>query len=123
MKLSKHGKNISVSVENITPFGIWIYVKDKEYFLSYKEFPYFKKQTMNAIQNVQLLHGYHLYWPELDIDLEIDTLENPEKYPLKSKITKKSSSRRSPFDVPGLRKKITRREILHTVRESRHRAE
>jgi len=89
MKLSKHGKNISVSVENITPFGIWLYVKDKEYFLSYKEFPYFKKQTLNAIQNVQLLHGYHLYWPELDIDLEIDNLENPGKYPLKSKITKK----------------------------------
>ena len=89
MKLSKHGKNISVSVENITPFGIWLYVKDKEYFLSYKEFPCFKKQTLNAIQNVQLLHGYHLYWPELDIDLEIDNLENPGKYPLKSKITKK----------------------------------
>jgi len=30
-----------------------------------------------------LLHGYHLYWPELDVDLEIDNLENPEKYPLK----------------------------------------
>jgi len=27
-----------------------------------------------------------LYWPELDVDLEIDNLENPEKYPLKSKI-------------------------------------
>jgi hypothetical protein len=91
--------------------------------LSYKEFPYFKKQTLNAIQKVQLLHGNHLYWPELDIDLEIDNLENPEKYPLKSKITKKSSSRRSPFDVSGLRKKITRREILQAARESRHRAE
>jgi hypothetical protein len=34
-----------------------------------------------------MLHGFHLYWPELDIDLEIDNLENPEKYPLKSKIT------------------------------------
>ena len=122
MKLSKHGKNISASVENITPFGIWVFVKDKEYFLSYKEFPCFKNKTLNAIQNVQLLHGYHLYWPELDIDLEIDNLENPAKYPLKSKITKKSSPRRSPFDVPGLRKKITRREILQAIRESREQA-
>ena len=89
MKLSKHVKNISASVENITPFGIWIFVKDKEYFLSYKEFPYFKRQALNVIQNVKLLHGYHLYWPELDIDLEIDNLENPGKYPLKSKVTKK----------------------------------
>ena len=84
MKLSKRGTNISASVENITPLGIWIFVKEKEYFLSYKAFPYFKDQTIRAIQNVQLLHGYHLYWPELDIDLEIDNIESPEKYPLKS---------------------------------------
>ena len=76
----------SYSVENITPFGIWLFVKEKEYFLSYNDFPYFKDQTLNSIQNVQLLHGYHLYWPELDVDLEIDNLENPEKYPLKSTI-------------------------------------
>ena len=85
MKLSKRGEDISVSVENITPFGIWLFVKEKEYFLSYKDYPYFKDQTINSIQNVQLLHGYHLYWPELDVDLEIDNLENPEKYPLKDK--------------------------------------
>jgi hypothetical protein len=83
MKSLKHGKSISASVENITPFGIWLYVKEKEYFLSYKDYPYFKDQTLRSIQNVQLLHGYHLYWPALDVDLEIDNLEHPEKYPLK----------------------------------------
>jgi len=88
MKSLRHGKNILVSVENITPFGIWIFVKEKEYFLSYKDYPYFKDQTLSSIQNVQLLHGYHLYWPELDVDLEIDNLENPQKYPLKSRIVK-----------------------------------
>lgn len=95
MKSSNHGKCISVSVENITPFGIWIFVKEKEYFLSYKDYRYFKDQTLNSIQNVQLLHDYHLYWPDLDVDLEIDNLENPEKYPLKSKITKKHLSSHS----------------------------
>jgi len=93
MKLLKRGKGISVSVENITPFGIWLYVKEKEYFLRYKEFPYFRNQTLASIQNVQLLHDYHLYWPDLDVDLEIDNLENPEKYPLKTEIGRTSSSR------------------------------
>ena len=88
MKLLKPGKNILVSVENITPFGIWLFVKDKEYFLSYQNYPCFEEQTLETIQNVTLLHGYHLYWPELDVDLEIDNLENPEKYPLQSKINK-----------------------------------
>ena len=88
MKSLRRGKDISISVENITPFGIWVFVNEKEYFLSYRDFPYFKDQTLNSIQNVQLLHGYHLHWPELDIDLEIDNLENPEKYPLKWKTAK-----------------------------------
>jgi len=85
MKLVKNGKDILVSVENLTTFGIWIFVKGKEYFLNYKDYPYFKDQPIKSIQDVKLLHDFHLYWPGLDIDLEIDTLENPEKYPLKSK--------------------------------------
>ncbi|MBI4681291.1 MAG: DUF2442 domain-containing protein, partial [Nitrospirae bacterium] len=65
----------------------------------YKDYPYFKNQTLSSIQNVQLLHGYHLYLPELDVDLEIDNLENPEKYPLKVEskkhLTSHSTGRRA----------------------------
>ena len=74
----------SVSVENITPFGIWLYVKGREYFLNYRDYPYFRDQTLRAIQNVTLNHEVHLHWPDLDVDLEIDNLENPARYPLKS---------------------------------------
>jgi hypothetical protein len=91
MKSSKRGKTTSVSVENVTPFGIWLFVKGKEYFLQYEDYPYFRDQTLGAIQEVQLLHGYHLYWPALDVDLEIDNLEHPENYPLRSKATRPSS--------------------------------
>ncbi|MBI4698247.1 MAG: prevent-host-death protein [Nitrospirae bacterium] len=34
-------------------------------------------------------------------------------------IAPKITTRRSPFDVPGLGKKITRKEILEAIRESR----
>ncbi len=37
-------------------------------------------------------------------------------------IVPKTPSRRSPFDVPSLGKKITRKEILEAIRESRERA-
>ncbi|HAG09770.1 MAG TPA: prevent-host-death protein [Desulfotomaculum sp.] len=37
-------------------------------------------------------------------------------------ITPKTPTRRSPFDVPGLGKRITRKEILEAIRESRERA-
>ena len=93
MRSVNPGKDISISIENITPFGIWLLIREKEYFLSFKEFPYFKDHTLNSLYKVQLLHGYHLYWPDLDIDLEIDNLENPDRYPLKSAIQKKPSDR------------------------------
>lgn len=93
MKLLKSGKDISVSVENITPFGIWIFVNGKEYFLNYDQYPYFRDQTLKSIQNVKLLHGFHIHWPDLDVDLEIDNLENPEKYPLISKVSKRITRR------------------------------
>ena len=98
MRLSKPGKPISVSVENITPFGIWLFAKGKEYFLRYEAYPYFRDQALRDVQDVQLLHGYHLYWPGLDVDLELDNLENPEKYPLRSRLVKRPStkSRRRP---------------------------
>jgi len=85
MRSLKRGKSTSVSIENITPHGIWLFVLDKEYFLAYEEYPYFKEQPLGSIQNVQLLHGYHLYWPDLDVDLEVDVLEHPDQYPLRSK--------------------------------------
>ena len=37
-------------------------------------------------------------------------------------IVPKSPNRRSPFDVDGLRKKITRKEILEAIRDSRERS-
>jgi hypothetical protein len=63
MRLSKRGKATLVSVENVTPLGIWLFVQGREYFLSYEDYPYFREQILSAIQNVQLLHGCHLYWP------------------------------------------------------------
>jgi hypothetical protein len=92
MKSVKRGAITSVSVENITPLGIWLFVKGREYFLRFDDYPFMKGQTINAIHDVVLLHEHHLYWPALDADLEIDNLENPGKYPLKSTTDKRSGS-------------------------------
>lgn len=86
MKLKTAGGNTSlIEVTNISNHGFWIYLNDQEYFLSFDDFPWFKDATVSAIVNVQLLHGYHLYWPELDIDLELNSIQFPEKYPLRYK--------------------------------------
>ena len=83
MKLKSLGKNISnVEVTQISTNGIWMLVNDIEYFLSYQDFSWFEKATVAEIHNVQLLHEFHLRWPDLDVDLDIESLKNIEKYPL-----------------------------------------
>ena len=83
-RLQKFGRSISrVDVVNVSKDGIWLYVKPKEYFLTYEDFPWFKNAKISEIYNVKLLHGNHLRWPLLDVDLELESLEHPERYPLK----------------------------------------
>lgn len=86
MTSKMRGKNISkVEVSHINSRGFWLCVKHKKYFLPYEDYPWFKEAKVKEILNVKLLHGYHLYWPELDVDLEIDSLGNPQEYSLKYK--------------------------------------
>jgi hypothetical protein len=73
---------LQVEVTNIDRFGFWILVEDKEYFLPYEDFPWFRNATVDQISNVQLLHGDHLHWPALDVDLCLDSLSKPETFPL-----------------------------------------
>jgi hypothetical protein len=84
MKSVKRGKNISeVEVQGISKFGVWLYVLGNEYFLPYEEYPWFKDARISEVMNVRLINANHLEWPKLDVDLELESLEKPEKYPLK----------------------------------------
>ncbi|MBI4352977.1 MAG: DUF2442 domain-containing protein [Candidatus Omnitrophica bacterium] len=84
MKSQKRGAAIlKPEVSHISPHGIWLYVNGREYFLSYEDFPWFKEGRLSEIQNVEFHHSHLLRWEDLDIDLDLDCLENPGKYPLK----------------------------------------
>ncbi len=83
MTSSTRGANISqAEVTNIDKFGLWILLEDKEYFLSFKDFPWFRQATIDHILHVETLFGDHLYWPELDVDLSLDSVSEPESFPL-----------------------------------------
>ena len=84
MKSAKRGKSTSkVEVQGVSKFGVWLYVQGVEYFLPYEEYPWFKNATISEVMNVRLINQEHLEWPDLDIDLELDSLKQPENYPLK----------------------------------------
>lgn len=69
-------------VTNISPNGIWILVNNKEYFISYKDYPVFATATIRQIADVYSDFSGNLHWEELDADIELESLENPEDYPL-----------------------------------------
>jgi hypothetical protein len=71
-----------VEVVQISAHGVWLWVSGAEYFLGYDRHPWFLNATVRQIHNVRLLHGRHLHWPDLDVDVEIDSLEHPDRYPL-----------------------------------------
>ena len=73
-------------VTNISRHGFWLLVGDRELFLPFEDFPWFRKATVDEILQVERPHPHHLYWPGLDVDLTVESIETPEKYPLKAKV-------------------------------------
>jgi len=86
------GPNISVTeVTNVSRHGLWVIVDDQEFFLPYDQFPWFKKASIEAVLNLERPRPHHLYWPDLDIDLTIDSIRNPDNFPLIAKVSAQSS--------------------------------
>ncbi len=80
------GESISaVEITHISGNGVWLLTEDKELFMSYEDFPWFKDAPVGKILNVEEPQEGHFYWPDLDIDLTIEIIEHPERFPLKAK--------------------------------------
>lgn len=81
-----HGTPSSrAEITNVSTHGLWLLSNDTEYFLSYDDFPWFKDAPLGKILNIEEPSPGHFYWPGLDVDLGTDTIEHPERYPLKSR--------------------------------------
>lgn len=77
------GTSISAAeVTNISRHGVWLLVDDCEFFMPFDEFPWFKNAPVDSVLRLERPRENHLHWPALDVDLTIDSIEHPEKYPL-----------------------------------------
>ena len=59
-------------------------VDTREIFLPFEYFPWFQDASIKKILHVEMPSENHLYWPELDIDLDVNSILYPENYPLVS---------------------------------------
>jgi hypothetical protein len=75
-----------VGVTNISQYGFWLLLGDEELFLPFSEFPWFRNAAVGNILHVEQPSSNHLYWPELDIDLAVESIRHPEQFPLVSQV-------------------------------------
>ena len=73
-----------VEVTNISANGVWLLVREEELFMPYSEFPWFREAPISKILHVELPSDNHLFWPDLDLVLAVESIRHPEQFPLKS---------------------------------------
>jgi|ERR671937_334059 hypothetical protein len=85
MTSAPHGQStLAVEVTNVSPHGFWLLVEQQEHFVAFKDFPWFRDATIAELMKVELPSPHHLYWPDLDVDLAVESLDHPERFPLVS---------------------------------------
>ncbi|MEA5113127.1 MAG: DUF6429 family protein [Geobacteraceae bacterium] len=87
MRYATHGDDTSaVEVTNISKHGFWMLLGSEEVFLPFETFPWFQEAPVGKILNVELPSEHHLYWPDLDVDLEVESIFHPERFPLANRV-------------------------------------
>lgn len=76
---------LDVEVTNISAHGFWVLLGREELAVPYAQFPWFRKATIEQITTVERPTENHLYWPLLDVDLSVQSLREPDAFPLVSK--------------------------------------
>ena len=72
-------------VTHVSKHGFWMLLDTEELLVPFEHFPWFKKATIEQLSDVQWPTENHLYWPQLDIDLSIESIRNPSAFPLVAK--------------------------------------
>jgi hypothetical protein len=83
-----HGvSTLEVEVTNISAHGFWVYLGNEELPVPYAQFPWFKSATVEQITTVERPTENHLYWPQLDVDLAVESLRSPQAFPRVSQVS------------------------------------
>jgi Protein of unknown function (DUF2442) len=65
---------MSPTTANTSDKGFSLQLDDEALHVSYADFPWFKKATMEQITSIERPTPDHLYWPMLDIDLSVQSI-------------------------------------------------
>jgi hypothetical protein len=69
-------------VVEVSTGGLSILADRRELFLPYEQFPWFRGAKLTSVLNLECPRPGHLHWPDLDVDLSLESIEHPERFPL-----------------------------------------
>lgn len=97
MKSSKRGNRTSgtskAKVGRVSARGLWLHLGEEQRFLPFRQFPWFRGASKAALSKVTRPSADHVRWPALDVDLCLDSIEHPERYPLVARVLPPRSRR------------------------------
>ena len=71
---------------HVSKHGFWVLLDDEELLLPFVDFPWFKQASIEQLTDVERPSPHHLYWPQLDVDLAVESIRNPQAFPLIAKV-------------------------------------
>lgn len=77
----------AVEVTHISKDGFWLLLDGEELLLPFPDFPWFRQATIEQLTTVEWPSADHLYWPMLDVDLSVESIRCPDKFPLVSAVS------------------------------------
>ena len=86
MKSVQPGTSTSgVELTNVSQHGLWLLIDGSEHYVPFDEFPWFRRATIAQLGRIERPSPGHLNWPELDVDLSLESIERPAAFPLVSR--------------------------------------
>ena len=71
-------------VTNVSMHCFCLFLGDEELAVPFTDFPWFKKATIEQLSDLQRPAEEHLFGPQLDVDLSVESIRRPDSFPLVS---------------------------------------
>ena len=67
-------------VTHVSKHGLWLLLANEELLVPFEQFPWFEKASIEQLSDVHWPTPGHLYWPQFDADLSVESIRDPRRF-------------------------------------------
>lgn len=73
-----HGSTtFAAEVTHVSKSSFWLYLDTEALLVPFEHFAWFKIAPTEQLSDIEWPKANHLYWPQLDADLSVESIRNP----------------------------------------------